>query len=150
MLQLVHEHTARAPDIDLGVVVAIVEEDLGRSIAHGDFVVRIGDAAVLLREFASQSEVADLHLSILVDEDVGVYPSTSLLSRTLDVSVKHLLLVQVGESFKHLVHEALHFLHREEHFLLQQLEEIVLRLPMKDTSCHPCKDMNSITMYNSG
>ena len=88
--------------------------------------------------------------TLLVDEDVGVYPSTSLLSRTLDVSVKHLLLVQVGESFKHLVHEALHFLHREEHFLLQQLEEIVLRLPMKDNSRHPCKDMNSITMYNSG
>ena len=63
--------------------------------------------------------------------------------------MEDLLLVEIGKTLKHLKHQALHLLHRKEHLLLEQLEQVVLHLLVKKIHAFR-QDMYSITIYSSG
>lgn len=91
-LQHLGKDAARAPDIDLDVVLLPRQHDLGRA------VVARRDVARHLRVLdAREPEVADLEVAVLVDEDVG----------GLEVAVHDAGAVDVFEAAKDLVEEVL-------------------------------------------
>lgn len=91
-LQHLGKDAARAPDIDLDVVLLPRQHDLGRA------VVARRDVARHLRVLdAREPEVADLEVAVLVDEDVG----------GLEVAVHDAGAVDVFEAAKDLIEEVL-------------------------------------------
>lgn len=92
-LQHLREDTSRAPNINLNIILLPRQHDLGRAIVarrHVSRHLRVLDAR--------QSEVADLQVAVLVDEDVA----------GLEVAMDHAGGVDVFETAQDLVEEVLY------------------------------------------
>lgn len=86
-LEHLSEDAARAPDVDLDVILLPCEHDLGGAIVSGRHVTR--HLRVL---YSGETEVADLEVTVLVDEDVAGFQipmddtgGVDIFQTTLDV-----------------------------------------------------------------
>lgn len=104
------EDAADRPDVNCIAVVAGPQQELRGTVPEGYHSVGVVDALVPGVEDPCEAEVGKLDLACRGDKDVGA----------LDVSVDHVLLVQVLHASEDLEHNALELRHVEGHLHIDE------------------------------